>query len=85
MFEYAHEAFLAVEFEAETAVVVAEDEGVCRFDVHLRGFLALALQAAAEFVAEAVFGGHEGFAVVVAGLFESAFYLLHSVTAVKLF
>ena len=85
MFEYAHEALLAVEFEAETAVVVAEDEGVCRFDVHLRGFLALALQAAAEFVAEAVFGGHEGFAVVVSSLLQAALQGLCSMVFVEVF
>ena len=72
MFDYAHEALLAVELEAETAVVVAEDECVGGADVHLRGFLALALQAASEFVAEAVFGGHEGFAVVVSSLLQAA-------------
>ena len=71
MFEYAHEALLAVELEAEAAVVVVEDEGVGRFDVHLRGEGVFALQAAAEFVAEAVFGGHEGFAVVVSGLLQA--------------
>lgn len=72
LFEYAHEALLAVELEAETAVVVAEDECVGGADVHLRGEGALALQAASEFVAEAVFGGHEGFAVVVIGLLQAA-------------
>ena len=85
LFEYAHEALLAVELEAEAAVVVAEDEGVCRFDVHLRGEGVLALQAASEFVAEAVFGGHEGFAVVVSSLLQAALQGLCSMVFVEVF
>ena len=41
------------------------------------------MQAAAEFVAEAIFSGHQCLAVVVAGLLEAAFQLLHAMVAIE--
>ena len=76
--EEQHTAVGAVELEPEPAAIVLQVQGTSHR-------IWVTAQTLSQLISQAVFGGHEGFAVVVAGLFESAFYLLHAVTAVKLF
>ena len=73
-----HLAFGAVELETKPLAVVVEVE---------RAWVGVGMLAEtySEFVADAVFGCHEGFAVVLSGFFESVFNLLHPVAAVELF
>ena len=76
--EELHLAVAAVEMEPQPLSVVVEIEGFgeCFF---------VFAQAGTQFVAQTVAGGHEGFALVGMGLFETVFQLLHPVAAVELF
>lgn len=61
--EQLHFAALAVELQAEEVLVVAEEEGSLIVGADL--FVVLVQETLAEFVAEAVFCGHESFAFVI--------------------
>ena len=73
-----HLAFGAVELETKPLAVVVEVE-------RARVGVGMLAETYSEFVADAVFGCHEGFAVVLSGFFKSVFNLLHPVAAVELF
>lgn len=76
--EELHVALGAVGLQSEPTPVVVEEERAGEG-------VGVALQAESQLVAQTVFGCHEGFAVVVEGLFEPIGYLLHAVAAVELF